>query len=274
VFNPRHPITTLVQRWRLRHLLKQYPIAHHHWRSVTRRIKVLDNLNPVERAQLRATATWFLRRKTISGANGLIITPEMKLVIATLACLPVLKLNFSYLDGWSEVILYPGAFRTAHAQSDESGLVHEQADALSGEAWLHGPLVLSWEDVRQNAFKRQPGRNVVIHEIAHKLDGLNGAMNGMPPLHRLMIRKNWTHSLSEAYEDLQQQLATGKQPYINPYAATNPAEFFAVASEYFFTSPQQLVHRHPDVYRQLAAFYRQQTMRSSKFITASSVTLQ
>ena len=113
--------------------------------------------------------------------------------------------------------------------------------------------------MEQNAFRLLSGHNVVIHEIAHKLDGLNGAMNGMPPLHRLMIRKNWTQSFSTAYQDLNRQLATGHHPYINPYAATNPAEFFAVVSEYFFTAPQILFHHYPDVYRQLLQFYRQQT---------------
>ncbi|MGD9500756.1 zinc-dependent peptidase [Halothiobacillus sp.] len=259
MFNQKHPIPTLIPRWRLRRLIKKHPIAHHLWKSVTRRIRLLDRLDSVERAQLRAMVIWFLAHKTIWGADGLTVTAQMKLVVATLACLPVLKLGFSYLDGWSEVILYPGAFRVSHARSDEFGLVHDQADALSGESWLHGPLVLSWEDVRQNAFRPQSGRNVVIHEIAHKLDGLNGAMNGMPPLHRTMIRENWTQSFTAAFQHLQQQLAAGQQPDINPYAATDPAEFFAVVSEYFFTAPQVLVRHHPELYRQLAGFYRQQT---------------
>jgi MtfA peptidase len=273
MFARQHPITTLVQRWRLRHLLKKHPIAHHAWKAVTRHIKVLEHLDAVERTQLRAMVTWFLFHKTISGAHGLDVTAEMKLTVAVLACLPVLKLGFSYLDGWSEVILYPGAFRANNTQVDESGLVHEEANALSGQAWLRGPLILSWEDVVQNAFQLQPGRNVVIHEIAHKLDGLNGAMNGMPPLHRVMIRKNWTQSFSNAYEDLRHQLAAGHHPLINPYATTNPAEFFAVVSEYYFTAPQILAHHYPDLYRQLIQFYRQQTIKNPSFTApAPSVT--
>lgn len=260
MFTRRHPISTFIQRLRLRHLLKKHPIAHHTWKAVSGRIKVLAYLDTVELAQLRAMVTWFLFHKAISGAQGLEITAEMKITVSVLACLPVLKLGFSYLDGWSEVILYPGAFRARNAQVDESGLVHEEANALSGQAWLHGPLILSWEDVAQNTFQLQPGRNVVIHEIAHKLDGLNGVMNGMPPLHRWMIRKEWTQSFSKAYHDLNQQLATGHHPFINPYAATNPAEFFAVVSEYFFTAPQILVNHYSDVYRQLLQFYRQKTI--------------
>lgn len=221
------------------------------------RIHALERLDAVERAQLRALVTWFLFHKAISGAHDLEVTPEMKLTVAALSCLPVLNLGVSYLDGWSEVILYPGAFRTNHVQSDESGLVYEENHALSGQAWLHGPLILSWEDVECNAFGSQSGHNVVVHEIAHKLDGLNGVMNGMPPLHRLMIRPNWTRSFSKAYESIQHQIDRGQHPSIDPYAATNPAEFFAVVSEYFFTAPEQLVRHFPDVYRQLVQFYRQ-----------------
>ena len=264
MFRTRHPISTFAQRWRLRHLLKKHPIPHHIWNAVTQRIQALKHLDSVERSQLRALVTWFLFHKTISGAHELEITAEMKVTVSVLVCLPVLKLGTSYLDGWSEVILYPGAFRANHVQMDDSGLVYQDTNALSGQAWLHGPLILSWEDVQQNAFKPLSGHNVVIHEIAHKLDGLNGAMNGMPPLHLLMIRKNWTQSFSKAYQDLRHQLTTGRHPTIDAYAATNPAEFFAVVSEYFFTAPQVLVDHYPDVYRQLLQFYRQQTLKSGK----------
>jgi hypothetical protein len=264
MFRTRHPISTFAQRWRLRHLLKKHPIPHHIWNAVTQRIQALKHLDSVERSQLRALVTWFLFHKTISGAHELEITAEMKVTVSVLVCLPVLKLGTSYLDGWSEVILYPGAFRANHVQMDDSGLVYQDTNALCGQAWLHGPLILSWEDVQQNAFKPLSGHNVVIHEIAHKLDGLNGAMNGMPPLHLLMIRKNWTQSFSKAYQDLRHQLTTGHHPTIDVYAATNPAEFFAVVSEYFFTAPQVLVDHYPDVYRQLLQFYRQQTLKSGK----------
>lgn len=264
MFTARHPISTFAQRWHLRHLLKKHPIPHHVWNAVTQRIAALKHLDSVERSQLRAFVTWFLYHKTISGAHGLEITAEMKITVSALASLPVLKLGTAYLDGWSEVILYPGAFRTNHVQMDDSGVVHEDTHALSGQAWLHGPLILSWEDVQLNAFTPLSGHNVVIHEIAHKLDGLNGAMNGMPPLHRTMLRKNWTQSFSKAYQDLHHQLTTGHPPSIGAYAATNPAEFFAVVSEYFFTAPQILSNHYPDVYRQLLQFYRQQPLNSGR----------
>lgn len=258
-----HSITSVLQRWRLRHLISKHPIPHHVWNTVTKRIKALNHLDSVDCAQLRVLVTWFLFHKTISGAQGLDVTSEMKMTVAVLACLPILKLGVSYLDGWSEVILYPSAFRTNHVEMDDTGVMHEQVDALSGQAWLYGPLILSWNDVAINAFGPLSGHNVVIHEIAHKLDGLNGAMNGMPPLHRSMIRQKWTQSFLSAYQDLQDRIHAGHRTWIDPYAATNPAEFFAVVSESFFTAPHLLLQHYPEVYRQLRQFYRQQTNKVS-----------
>lgn len=216
----------------------------------------LKALDAVQMARLRELTTWFLRHKTITGAQDLDVTTDMKVAVAAQACLLILHLDESYFDGWVEVILYPGAFRVQHAQSDEFGLVHHEPSALSGESWLHGPVILSWDDVEQELFHHQIGRNVVIHEFAHKLDGLNGAMNGMPPLHRAMHRTRWTAALTKGFDTLQHQVATGQHPGVNPYAATHPAEFFAVISEYFFTAPEVLNTCCPDIYRQLNQFYR------------------
>jgi len=93
---------------------------------------------------------------------------------------------------------------------------------------------LSWDDVERDVQGKQSGRNVVIHEIAHKLDMLNGSANGFPPLHYGMEITRWTASLSTAYQSLVRRVEHHHRACINPYAATNPAEFFAVISEYFF----------------------------------------
>jgi len=111
---------------------------------------------------------------------------------------------------------------------------------------------MKWSGTFINA---RPANNVVLHEFAHKLDGLNGVSNGMPPLRRGMSRKRWTESLSEAYDSLCRQMAEGKSAFINPYAATSPAEFFAVLSEYFFTAPDILKSRCSTVHKQLSLFY-------------------
>jgi hypothetical protein len=240
----------------MRLLLKRHPIPQPIWHDVTHRMWTLKELDAVQMAELRELSTWFLAQKSITGAQGLEVTTDMKVAVAAQACLLILSLGTSYFEGWVEVILYPGAFRAKHPQPDEFGLVHHEANALSGESWMHGPVVLSWGEVESELFHHQVGRNVVVHEFAHKLDGLNGAMNGMPPLHHGMNRASWTEALAKEFETLRHQVATGHSSHLNPYAATNPAEFFAVISEYFFTAPNVLKTCCPDIYRQLDLFYR------------------
>lgn len=248
-------------RWRMRRMLRRHPLPPHVWQSVTRRMPVLGDLDAVQMAHLREMATWFLDQKSITGAQGLEVTPSMKVAVAVQACLLILNLGVEYFDGWVEVILYPGAFRVNHAQMDAIGLVHNEANILTGESWLRGPVILSWDDVERDTYHCQAGRNVVLHEFAHKLDGLNGSMNGMPPLRRGMSRRRWAEVMSAAYDVLCQQVAAGEPAFINPYAATSPAEFFAVLSEYFFTAQDILKNCCPGVHKQLTLLYQQKSLR-------------
>jgi Mlc titration factor MtfA (ptsG expression regulator) len=252
---------TRLRRWGMRRMLRRDPIPHHVWRSVTREIALLRGLDAVQMAHLRELVTWFLHSKAINGVQGLEVTLTMRVAVAVQACLLILNLDIDYFANWVEVILYPAAFRVHHQQVDAIGLVHDDANVLSGESWLRGPVILSWEDVERDSYHPRAGHNVVLHEFAHKLDGLNGVTNGMPPLRRGMDRKVWAESLGGAYDRLCLQVAKGEKAYINPYAATSPAEFFAVASEYFFTAPDILKDCCPAVHRQLVLFYRRAAVR-------------
>lgn len=255
------PLGTVLRRWRMRRILKRHPIPYCIWQNVTRHVLVLKELDAVQMAHLRELTTWFLDQKSITGAQGLEVTLSMRVAVAAQACLLILNLGVEYFDGWVEVILYPGAFRVNHAQTDAIGLVHNETSILSGESWLRGPAILSWDDVERDTYQYQAGHNVVLHEFAHKLDALNGVTNGMPPLRRGMSRVKWAEALSGAYEALCLQVAAGESAFINPYAATTPAEFFAVLSEYFFTAPDILKNCCPSVYKQLMLFYRQAASR-------------
>jgi Mlc titration factor MtfA (ptsG expression regulator) len=154
--------------------------------------------------------------------------------------------------------VYPGEFVYEGDQMDETGVVHHVRHARSGEAMERGPLVLSWQDAEESG--RGEGFNVVIHEFAHKLDMRNGSANGRPPLHAGMIPDDWARILQAAYADLCQRVESGEEAQIDPYACENPAEFFAVMSEYFFEAPDVLHADYPAVYAQLAQFYRQDTL--------------
>jgi len=246
-----------LEHLRIRHTLKYHPIPHAIWETVMHEVVIFHDLSAVEQAHLRELTTLFLHRKTINGVQGLIVSPEMAVIVAAQACLLILKLGLDYYHGWVEVVIYPSAFQVDRDTTDSNGLVSHEAHALSGESWSRGPVILSWDDIATELSAGRPGYNVVVHEFAHKLDMLNGSANGMPPLHGNMVRDQWTDAFSNAYEHLQQQLMHGHYSDINAYAATDPAEFFAVMSEYFFTAPQIIFDHYPAVFEQLVLYYRQ-----------------
>ncbi|MDE2089954.1 MAG: zinc-dependent peptidase [Gammaproteobacteria bacterium] len=247
--------------WRRRRLLKRAVLSEQSWRTTLERAPVLHGLGPEERARLREQVILFLHEKSIQGAAGVGVTGAMRLAIAAQACLPILALGIEYYDGWTTVIVYPEQFRPRHVYTDEIGIVHHTRHALAGESWLRGPMVLSWRDVAQSALEAERGANLIVHECAHKLDMLNGRANGMPPLHPGMRVADWTRDFTAAYDALRGQIDTGVDPVLDPYAAESPAEFFAVASEVFFTRPDILSQAFPTVYAQLQAFYRQDTLK-------------
>ncbi len=218
-------------------------------------LPLLAGLSRDEQGRLRDLTEAFLDRKRFSGGGGLEIELAMCHQVAVQAALPILNLGLDWYDGWSEVILYAGEFVPEHEYVDEDGVVHIERDVRSGESWEHGPVILSWADVAAGAHACD-GYNVVIHELAHKLDMCDGEPNGFPPLHPGMSTSQWSADFSAAYADHGQRVEAD-QPLIDPYAAEAPGEFFAVCSEYFFERPDLLQAGYPQVYRHLADFYRQ-----------------
>ena len=247
----------IFKRARIRYILHRHAIAYCLWSEVTEKLPVLQGMTAVEKAHLRELTTLFLQEKRFVGVQGLQLTDAMCLMVATQACLPALSFGMGCLSGWIDIIVYPGAFLISRDEMDSAGVVHHQERALVGESWSRGPLIFSWEDVERDSQGVQPGRNVVIHEIAHKLDMLNGPTDGFPPLHYRMPIAEWTSALSAAYESLAQRIEHHHRICINPYAASSPAEFFAVISEYFFCEPEILQNHFADVYHQLVLYYRQ-----------------
>ncbi|MGD8498887.1 MAG: zinc-dependent peptidase [Chromatiales bacterium] len=226
------------------------------WTDTIDGLTMLDGLTATERERLRGLALSFLQAKTLEPVgDDTEPAPELFAALALQACLPVLELGLDWYSGFRAVILYPGDFAAEREHVDDTGVVHVVRDELAGEAWDEGPVVLSRAALDDGA--SEPGYNLVIHELAHKLDLQNGVANGMPPLHPGMRPADWSATFSEAFEALRRQLDRGEPTDLDPYAATDPAEFFAVTSEYFFTAPWVLESVYPGVYALLAAFYRQ-----------------
>lgn len=215
---------------------------------------VLAGLDETQRQRLWELAHTFLHTRSLQPVGGLELDDAQRLRIALLACLPVLGLDLGWYRGLDEVIVYPGAFAPERNWTDEFGIAHRGRMELAGEAWDEGLMLLSWHDVE--AAGPLDGHHVVIHECAHWLDLQNGAANGRPPLHRDMDAQIWAREFAAAYA------AFCAHPHrrcaaLDPYAAENPAEFFAVCSELFFERPQALHACWPGIHRLLSAFYRQ-----------------
>ncbi len=242
-------------RWRRARILRQHAIPHDAFAAAIEALPILQGLDPSERSRLREASSLFIHDKTFSAAGGAGIDDDIRLSIALQACLLTLNLGEDSYHGWNEIILYPDEFMHQRDEMDAAGVVHQSRDILAGESWLGGPLVLSIASVAESG--QCDGVNVVLHEFAHKLDMLNGDANGFPPLHRGMNAETWAHDFSTAYADLCARVDAGLETAIDPYASTDPAEFFAVLTEVFFETPHLLDSEYPAVYRQLQLFYRQ-----------------
>jgi len=217
---------------------------------------ILEGLADNELARLRELSTLFLHEKVFEGADGLDLTQPMREVIAIQACLPVLHLGLEWYENWKTTIVVPDVFIQEHTAFDNAGVVHEWDEDKSGESWDTGPVVLSWKDVEASGWG--DGYNVIIHEAAHRLDLLDGEINGRPSLHTGMDPAEWSEVFAAAYKDLKRKAGRRKRGLkIDPYAIEDDAEFFAVTSEYLFEQPFLLRGEYPDVYRLLSSFYKQ-----------------
>ncbi|WP_198335791.1 zinc-dependent peptidase [Psychrobacter celer] len=241
----------MIKDWREQRILDNSKFTTADWRQAAKRIVILDRLNEDERSRLFELATLFLDEKSITGAQGFEITDKVRLSIALQACLPILNLGLEWYKDWSSIIIYPGSYKSQAKTVDEFGIVHEGTQHRSGEAWLRGPVILSWKDAKHSG--ERDGHNVVIHEFVHKLDMLNGRANGFPPLQPDMNPEHWTIIMSRDFEDFQNHRKSG----LDRYGATNPAEFFAVLSEVFFETPQKLFDAYPDIYDIMVKFFQQ-----------------
>lgn len=223
------------------------------WSATVNRLPFLEGLTVDEKKALKSKSEEFLAEKQFSAAGGLELTDEICLTIAVQACLPILKLGLAAYRDWVGIVVYPGEFVVQRQIADETGVVHEFEDVLSGEAWEGGPVLISWQDVLQAG----DGYNVVIHEFAHKLDMLNGEADGIPALHSGLTPEAWDEIFLPAFDAFCDQVDLGVETMIDPYASESPAEFFAVISESFFERPDLVEREFPGLYGLLSRYFLQ-----------------
>lgn len=211
----------------------------------------VDGLNTNDRARLEELVKLLLDQVYWEGRSGLEVTDEMRVSIAAQACRLTLHLPEDAYRRVQTIYVFPGTYS---AQGGDSG---EGRSHRHGEAWLRGPMVFSWDAAHRGVLNGDDGRNVVYHEFAHKLDMLDGYADGVPPIQTSGAHRAWTEVLDKEYRALVQADERGKRTLLDKYGATNAAEFFAVATELFFERPNRMRDRHEELYRSLAAFYRQ-----------------
>ena len=224
------------------------------WHAVRDRVRLVAALDPARDARLQALAARFLHDKTITPIGDLSLDVTQRTILAALCCLPLLEFGEQGLHGWSQLIVYPDAFRVNRSHLDAAGVLHEWQDELIGESWESGPLILSWADVQADLDDPDAGFCVAVHEMAHKLDALDGALDGTPPQPREWQRR-WARDFQAAYDAFVARVERGHDTAIDPYAAEAPEEFFAVCSEYHFSHPRVLHASMPEVAGHLTRLY-------------------
>lgn len=224
------------------------------WRRVRAAVPWAAALDPMRDARLAALSAQFLHRKTITPVDGLTLDPDQRCTLAALCCLPLLEFGAEGLHGWSQLIVYPDAFRVQRDHVDAAGVLHIEDQDIIGESWDAGPLILSWADVQADLDDPEAGCCVAVHEMAHKLDVLDGVMDGTPPLPRDWQRA-WAQDFQHAYDAFVAEVDAGRETAFDPYAAEATDEFFAVCSEYHFSAPQLLREQMPAIAAHLERFY-------------------
>ncbi len=240
------------RRERLRE--QAFPAA---WRKILRRrVPLLRRLPADLQIELKRQIQVFVAEKAFIGCDGLRVNDEMRVTIAAQACLLTLNRPGQHYPALREILVYPGSFVVEREHTDGIGVAHHARQVLAGESWDHGQVVLSWHDTLEGAAVPDDGQNVVIHEFAHQLDQETGAANGAPMLEKRAHYTRWSQVLGAEFRRLKGTIALQQASLFSDYGATDPAEFFAVISEVFFEQPERMADEHPELYQQLALFYR------------------
>ena len=234
------------------------PAVPDRWLAVLERnVPLYARLPECDRQELKRHILVFLAEKRFEGCAGLEMTDEIRLTIAAHACMLLLHRKTDYYPGLKSILVYPSAYVAPGARGLVGGIMLEGQDVRLGESWHRGSVVLSWDDVRRGAADVHDGQNVVFHEFAHQLDSSGGRGDSTPVLQDHSSFIAWARTLRRDYERFRRAVQHRRPEVLDEYGATNPAEFFAVATECFFERPRDLRQVHPDLYEELRRFYQQ-----------------
>lgn len=255
---------------RRKEILKEpFPVK---WKEILeQRVIHYSFLNSDEKIHLEQLVQVFIAEKSFEGCNGLEITDEIRVVISSEACLLLLGLRHDLYRQVVTILVYPSTVVIPPSKVGvfiQNPFFERPKTAISGQAFMRGPVILVWDAVKRGARHPESGHNVVYHEFAHILDMLDGAADGTPGLHSRDQYRIWAKVFSEEFLELRSKSKKGEKTFLDTYGAKNEAEFFAVATEFFFDKPVKMQRTHKALYDVLAGFYRQDTaereLRSKK----------
>ena len=237
------------------------PLPEPLWLAVLARYPFISRRPADELARLRDLAARFLDQKEFHGAQDLVITDEIALSIAVQAVLPVLHLGLGWYDDFVGIVVHPDEVLARRTLTDEVGVVHAYEEVLAGEAMERGPVMLSWRDVQDAGTRGHDGYNVVIHEFVHKLDMRDGEPDGCPPLPSRAARQAWMAVMTREHEAFREKVIvaerfSGEPTWLDPYGAQAIDEFFAVACEAYFVSPDRFATEFPALVPLLDSFFK------------------
>ena len=228
------------------------------WLPWVESLPFYSTLTEAEKKRLLSYTCTLVENKSWRGLDGFEVTDEVKVTIAAQAALPLLGIEHHFYRGVDEILIHPTTYKVSSLSRGPGGVVIEGETEVLGTAHSDINIVaLSWQSARQGGANWQDGRNVVIHEFAHKLDMLDDFVDGTPPLNCKEQHAAWVQIMTKEYEKLVDMDRRGKKTVLNKYGATNPAEFFAVSTETFFEKPRQMRKKRPELYEQLKAYFQQ-----------------
>jgi Mlc titration factor MtfA (ptsG expression regulator) len=252
---------------------EQVPIPAEWPPLIERRVAAVRALTSEQRKRLLHAVRDLITTRHWEGCGGLVLTPEMQLVIAAQACLLTLELPGEAYPSLKSILIYPSTFVAARAVDLRKWTRASVAEAPVpelGEAWNSGTVVVAWDAAVEGGRDAADGQNVVLHEFAHLIDYQFGLTGGGFDAGALMRDANertrapsipggdtWRPVLAAAFERHYVEIERGTPTLLGAYAATNDSEFFAVATEVFFEKPAELLAAYPDLYQQLAKLFRQ-----------------
>lgn len=243
---------------RRRARLRKQPVPHEWVAILERNFPIFKRLSADDRSELLGHIQVFLEEKYFEGCGGLELTDEIRVTIAAQACLLLLHRKTDYYPELTSILVYPTGY-TADEERHIGGGVWEEGpeDRLGHTSSNLRALVLAWDAARGGASDPSDGQNVVLHEFAHQLDFENKNADGTPALDTHAQYVAWARVMSTEFNNLRRAGAMGLDTVLSTYGATNPTEFFAVATEAFFERPRELRARHPELYAEMQRFFLQ-----------------